>query len=188
MWQCSRAGNCDRSRGARLYGASVHRQRHLLRAPSGSPVFRRKDLLRLARAARGVCNTPAIPACPDRATGCYLPRRPHSHWTATPQLATSAAGELGFDHHHLLSFWLYPTLSGYEDQRELDLSFVRDALTRNKSSVPHPFAFFLVKGGRPRKLTTLKPFHPSWGRQRREGTVTKPALFCILHAAKAHRS
>ena len=29
--------------------------------------------------------------------------------------------ELGFDHHHLLSFWLYPTLSGYEDQRELDL-------------------------------------------------------------------
>jgi len=29
--------------------------------------------------------------------------------------------DLGFDHHHLLSFWLLPTLSGYEDQRELDL-------------------------------------------------------------------
>ena len=29
--------------------------------------------------------------------------------------------DLGFDQHHLLSFWLYPTLSGYEDQRELDL-------------------------------------------------------------------
>lgn len=29
--------------------------------------------------------------------------------------------DLGFDHHHLLSFWLYPTLSGYEEQRELDL-------------------------------------------------------------------
>lgn len=29
--------------------------------------------------------------------------------------------DLGFDHHHLLSFWLYPTLSGYDDQRELDL-------------------------------------------------------------------
>ena len=28
---------------------------------------------------------------------------------------------LGFDQHHLLSFWLYPTLSGYADQRELDL-------------------------------------------------------------------
>ena len=31
------------------------------------------------------------------------------------------AVDLGFDHHHLLSFWLYPTLSGYDDQRELDL-------------------------------------------------------------------
>ncbi len=29
--------------------------------------------------------------------------------------------DLGFDRHHLLVFWLYPTLSGYEDQRELDL-------------------------------------------------------------------
>jgi len=29
--------------------------------------------------------------------------------------------DLGFDHHHLLSFWLYPTLSGYEEQRELNL-------------------------------------------------------------------
>jgi predicted permease len=29
--------------------------------------------------------------------------------------------DLGFDRHHLLCFWLYPTLSGYEDQRELDL-------------------------------------------------------------------
>jgi len=29
--------------------------------------------------------------------------------------------DLGFDHHHLLSFWLYPTLSGYEEQHELDL-------------------------------------------------------------------
>lgn len=29
--------------------------------------------------------------------------------------------DLGFDHHHLLAFWLLPTLSGYEDQRELDL-------------------------------------------------------------------
>jgi predicted permease len=29
--------------------------------------------------------------------------------------------DLGFDQHHLLSFWLYPTLSGYEDQRELEL-------------------------------------------------------------------
>jgi predicted permease len=29
--------------------------------------------------------------------------------------------DLGFDQHHLLSFWLYPTLAGYEDQRELDL-------------------------------------------------------------------
>jgi predicted permease len=29
--------------------------------------------------------------------------------------------DLGFDHHHLLSFWLYPTLSGHEEQRELDL-------------------------------------------------------------------
>src|SRR5258708_17302983 len=29
--------------------------------------------------------------------------------------------DLGFDHRHLLSFWLLPTLSGYEDQRELDL-------------------------------------------------------------------
>jgi predicted permease len=28
---------------------------------------------------------------------------------------------LGFDRQHLLVFWLYPTLSGYEDQRELDL-------------------------------------------------------------------
>jgi predicted permease len=29
--------------------------------------------------------------------------------------------DMGFDQHHLLSFWLYPTLSGYEDQRELDV-------------------------------------------------------------------
>lgn len=29
--------------------------------------------------------------------------------------------DLGFDHQHLLSFWLLPTLSGYDDQRELDL-------------------------------------------------------------------
>src|SRR5262249_14795518 len=29
--------------------------------------------------------------------------------------------ELGFEHEHLLTFWLLPTLSGYEDQRELDL-------------------------------------------------------------------
>jgi predicted permease len=29
--------------------------------------------------------------------------------------------DLGFDDHHLLSFWLYPTLSGYEEQHELDL-------------------------------------------------------------------
>ena len=29
--------------------------------------------------------------------------------------------DLGFDRQHLLCFWLYPTLSGYEDQRELDL-------------------------------------------------------------------
>ena len=29
--------------------------------------------------------------------------------------------DLGFDDHHLLSFWLLPTLSGYDDQRELDL-------------------------------------------------------------------
>src|SRR4029077_1952527 len=28
---------------------------------------------------------------------------------------------LGFDRQHLLEFWLYPTLSGYKDQRELDL-------------------------------------------------------------------
>ena len=27
--------------------------------------------------------------------------------------------DLGFDRQHLLVFWLYPTLSGYEDQREL---------------------------------------------------------------------
>ncbi len=29
--------------------------------------------------------------------------------------------DLGFDRQHLLCFWLYPTLSGYEGQRELDL-------------------------------------------------------------------
>jgi predicted permease len=29
--------------------------------------------------------------------------------------------ELGFDQHHLLEFWVYPTLSGYEGERELDL-------------------------------------------------------------------
>jgi predicted permease len=29
--------------------------------------------------------------------------------------------DLGFDRQHLLEFWLYPTLSGYKDQRELDL-------------------------------------------------------------------
>jgi predicted permease len=29
--------------------------------------------------------------------------------------------DLGFDRQHLLEFWIYPTLSGYEDQRELDL-------------------------------------------------------------------
>ncbi|KAA6458254.1 ABC transporter permease [Acidobacteria bacterium AB60] len=29
--------------------------------------------------------------------------------------------DLGFDRQHLLCFWLYPTLSGYEDQRELAL-------------------------------------------------------------------
>lgn len=29
--------------------------------------------------------------------------------------------DLGFDHHHLLTFWLFPTLSGYEGRRELDL-------------------------------------------------------------------
>lgn len=29
--------------------------------------------------------------------------------------------DMGFDQHHLLSFWLLPTLSGYDDQRELDL-------------------------------------------------------------------
>ncbi len=29
--------------------------------------------------------------------------------------------DLGFERSHLLSFWLFPTLSGYEDQRELDL-------------------------------------------------------------------
>jgi predicted permease len=29
--------------------------------------------------------------------------------------------DLGFERDHLLSFWLMPTLSGYEDQRELDL-------------------------------------------------------------------
>jgi predicted permease len=29
--------------------------------------------------------------------------------------------DLGFDQHHLLSFWLMPTLSGYEGQHELDL-------------------------------------------------------------------
>ena len=29
--------------------------------------------------------------------------------------------DMGFDRHHLLVFWLLPTLSGYEDQRELDL-------------------------------------------------------------------
>lgn len=29
--------------------------------------------------------------------------------------------DMGFDQHHLLSFWLLPTLSGYDDQREIDL-------------------------------------------------------------------
>jgi predicted permease len=29
--------------------------------------------------------------------------------------------DLGFEHSHLLTFWMLPTLSGYEDQRELDL-------------------------------------------------------------------
>jgi predicted permease len=29
--------------------------------------------------------------------------------------------DLGFDRAHLLSFWMLPTLSGYDDQRELDL-------------------------------------------------------------------
>jgi predicted permease len=29
--------------------------------------------------------------------------------------------DLGFEHEHLLTFWVMPTLSGYEDQRELDL-------------------------------------------------------------------
>jgi predicted permease len=29
--------------------------------------------------------------------------------------------DMGFDQHHLLSFWLLPTLSGYDDQLELDL-------------------------------------------------------------------
>jgi predicted permease len=39
--------------------------------------------------------------------------------------------DLGFDRQHLLVFWLYPTLSGYEDQRELDLyDRVLDAVRR----------------------------------------------------------
>jgi predicted permease len=39
--------------------------------------------------------------------------------------------DLGFDRHHLLVFWLYPTLSGYEEQRELDLyDRVLDAVRR----------------------------------------------------------
>lgn len=39
--------------------------------------------------------------------------------------------DLGFDRQHLLAFWLYPTLSGYEDQRELDLyDRVLDAVRR----------------------------------------------------------
>src|ERR1700741_4777299 len=29
--------------------------------------------------------------------------------------------DLGFDQHHLLEFWLLPTLSGYEGERELNL-------------------------------------------------------------------
>lgn len=39
--------------------------------------------------------------------------------------------DLGFDRQHLLEFWLYPTLSGYEDQRELNLyDRVLDAVRR----------------------------------------------------------
>jgi predicted permease len=39
--------------------------------------------------------------------------------------------DLGFDRQHLLCFWLYPTLSGYEEQRELDLyDRVLDAVRR----------------------------------------------------------
>src|SRR5215472_8562700 len=39
--------------------------------------------------------------------------------------------DLGFDRQHLLVFWLYPTLSGYEGQRELDLyDRVLDAVRR----------------------------------------------------------
>ena len=39
--------------------------------------------------------------------------------------------DLGFDRQHILCFWLYPTLSGYEDQRELDLyDRVLDAVRR----------------------------------------------------------
>ena len=39
--------------------------------------------------------------------------------------------DLGFDRQHLLCFWVYPTLSGYEDQRELDLyDRILDAVRR----------------------------------------------------------
>src|SRR5579864_5699428 len=68
--------------------------------------------------------------------------------------------DLGFDRQHLLCFWLYPTLSGYEDQRELDLyDRVLDAVRR-------------VPGVRAASLSRLTLRH----RGRRRGLAVDGAL------------
>jgi predicted permease len=80
--------------------------------------------------------------------------------------------DLGFDRQHLLEFWLYPTLSGYEDQREIDLyDRVLDAVRR-------------VPGVRAASLSRLTLRHR--GRRRGlaiDGAVNTDASFVFNTAA-----
>jgi predicted permease len=70
--------------------------------------------------------------------------------------------DLGFDHDHLLTFWLMPTLSGYEDDRELRLyDDVLSGINRLPGvRVASMSRFSLLRRGRAHGMTVDGVNHP----------------------------